>query len=118
MFAEQGYIVVLPNISGSTGFGQAFSDSICRNWGGDPYHDLENVFDWVGKNLEGADNDRAVALGNSYGGFMVSHQARFCDERPLTLSDELDPRAKARPKAQGIGLSCWNIQFCWNVLYR
>jgi len=70
-FAEQGYIVVAPNISGSTGFGQAFTDSSVGNWGGDPYHDLENVFEWVGKNLEGADNERAVALGHSFGGFMV-----------------------------------------------
>ena len=79
VFAEQGYIVVAPNISGSTGFGQAFTDSSFRNWGGDPYHDLENVFQWVGQNVEGADNERAVALGHSFGGFMVGHQPRFYD---------------------------------------
>jgi dipeptidyl aminopeptidase/acylaminoacyl peptidase len=71
VFAEQDYIVVAPNISGSTGFGQAFTDSSVGNWGGAPYHDLENVFEWVGHNLEGADNERAVALGHSFGGFMV-----------------------------------------------
>jgi dipeptidyl aminopeptidase/acylaminoacyl peptidase len=71
VFAEQGYIVIAPNISGSTGYGQAFTDSSFRNWGGDPYRDLVNVFEWVGGNLEGADNDRAVALGHSYGGYMV-----------------------------------------------
>jgi dipeptidyl aminopeptidase/acylaminoacyl peptidase len=79
VFAEQGYIVVAPNISGSTGFGQAFTDSSVGNWGGSPYHDLENVFEWVGQNLEGADNERAVALGHSFGGFMVGHRPRFCD---------------------------------------
>lgn len=79
VFAEQGYIVVAPNISGSTGFGQAFTDSSFRNWGGDPYHDLENVFEWVGQYVEGADNQRAVTLGHSFGGFMVGHQPRFCD---------------------------------------
>lgn len=72
VFAEQGYIVIAPNISGSTGYGQAFTDSSFRNWGGDPYRDLVNVFEWVGGNLEGADNERAVALGHSYGGYMVS----------------------------------------------
>jgi dipeptidyl aminopeptidase/acylaminoacyl peptidase len=72
VFAEQGYIVIAPNISGSTGYGQAFTNSSCRNWGGDPYHDLVEVFEWVGRNLEGADNDRAVALGHSYGGYMVN----------------------------------------------
>jgi dipeptidyl aminopeptidase/acylaminoacyl peptidase len=72
VFAEQGYIVVAPNISGSSGYGQAFTDSSVRNWGGDPYQDLVNVFEWVGENLEGTDNERAVGLGHSYGGFMVS----------------------------------------------
>ena len=71
LFAEQGYVVIAPNISGSTGYGQAFTDSSFQNWGGDPYRDLVNVFEWVGRNLEGADNDRAVALGHSYGGYMV-----------------------------------------------
>jgi dipeptidyl aminopeptidase/acylaminoacyl peptidase len=72
VFAEQGYIVVAPNVSGSSGYGQAFTDSSYRNWGGDPYRDLVNAFEWVGRKLEGADNERAVALGASYGGFMVS----------------------------------------------
>ena len=71
VFSEQGYIVIAPNISGSTGYGQAFTDSSFRNWGGGPYRDLVNVFEWVGENLEGADNERAVALGHSYGGYMV-----------------------------------------------
>ena len=65
MFAEQGYIVVAPNISGSTGFGQAFTDSSFRNWGGGPYHDLENVFEWVGQYVEGADNQRAKSSGGN-----------------------------------------------------
>lgn len=64
--------MVAPNISGSSGYGQAFTDSSVRNWGGDPYHDFVKVFEWVGENLEGADNERAVGLGHSYGGFMVS----------------------------------------------
>lgn len=72
VFAEQGFIVVAPNITGSTGYGQAFTDAINRNWGGDPYGDLENVFDWVSENLQGADVDRAVALGASYGGYMIN----------------------------------------------
>ena len=71
VFAEQGYIVVAPNVTGSTGYGQAFTDSIRKNWGGDPYQDIVKCFEWVGKNLPEADNERAVALGASYGGYMV-----------------------------------------------
>lgn len=72
VFAEQGYIVVAPNPTGSTGYGQKFTDSINRNWGGDPYQDIVNCFEWVGKNMPEADNDRAVALGASYGGYMMN----------------------------------------------
>lgn len=71
VFAEQGYIVVAPNPTGSTGYGQLFTDSSFADWGGSPYQDIVNVFEWVGQNLKGADNDRAVALGHSYGGYMV-----------------------------------------------
>jgi dipeptidyl aminopeptidase/acylaminoacyl peptidase len=72
VFAEQGFIVITPNITGSTGYGQAFTDAINKNWGGDPLVDIEKAFDWVGKHLPGADNDRAVALGASYGGYMMN----------------------------------------------
>jgi dipeptidyl aminopeptidase/acylaminoacyl peptidase len=72
VFAEQGFIVITPNITGSTGYGQAFTDAINKNWGGDPLVDIENAFDWVGKHLPEADNERAVALGASYGGYMMN----------------------------------------------
>ncbi|KAF2771956.1 alpha/beta-hydrolase [Teratosphaeria nubilosa] len=72
VYAEQGYIVVAPNPTGSLGYGQAFIDAVRQNWGGDPYQDIVNVFEWVGENLKYADNDRAVALGASYGGYMVN----------------------------------------------
>lgn len=72
VFAEQGYIVIAPNPTGSTGYGQAFTDAINKNWGGDPYQDIVNVFEWVGKHMSEADNDNAVALGASYGGYMMN----------------------------------------------
>ncbi|KAK1035494.1 hypothetical protein LTR33_016470, partial [Friedmanniomyces endolithicus] len=72
VFAEQGYIVVAPNVTGSTGYGQKFTDAIRNNWGGDPYQDIVNCFDWVGEHMPEADNSRAVALGASYGGYMMN----------------------------------------------
>ncbi|KAK3117510.1 hypothetical protein LTR53_001027 [Teratosphaeriaceae sp. CCFEE 6253] len=72
VFAEQGYIVIAPNPTGSTGYGQALTDAIRYNWGGDPYQDIVNCFDWVGENMPEADNERAVALGASYGGYMMN----------------------------------------------
>lgn len=71
VFAEQGYFVVCPNPTGSTGYGQDFTDAIAQNWGGDPYQDLVKCFEYLEK-LDFVDTDRAVALGGSYGGYMIN----------------------------------------------
>lgn len=72
IFAEQGYVVVAPNPTGSTGYGQRLTDAIKDQWGGLPYEDLVLGFDWIGQNLKYVDNERAVALGASYGGYMMN----------------------------------------------
>ncbi len=72
IFAEQGYVVVAPNPTGSTGYGQAFCDAIQRSWGGLPYEDLVQGFDYIKDNLAYVDTARAVALGASYGGYMMN----------------------------------------------
>ena len=51
VFAEQGYVVVCPNPTGSTGYGQAFTDAIKCEWGGLPYHDLVKGMRFVGENM-------------------------------------------------------------------
>lgn len=65
-------MVITPNVTGSTGYGQAFTDAIRKDWGGAPYNDLVNVMDWVEKHMPEVDITRAVALGASYGGYMVN----------------------------------------------
>ena len=72
MFAEQGYVVVMPNPTGSTGYGQALTDAIAGDWGGRPYNDLVNCFEHIEGNLPYVDTRNAVALGASYGGYMIS----------------------------------------------
>ncbi|KAK2740378.1 hypothetical protein FQN57_006118 [Myotisia sp. PD_48] len=72
IFAEQGYVVVTPNPTGSTGYGQPFTDAIQGSWGGKPYEDLVKCFEYIESNLHYVDTDRAVALGASYGGFMMN----------------------------------------------
>jgi len=74
IFAEQGYVVVAVNPTGSTGYGQKFVDAIQGEWGGKPYEDLAAGIDYLMKN-EGynyIDFDHMVALGASYGGYMVN----------------------------------------------
>ena len=72
VIAEQGYVVVAPNISGSTGFGREFVDRAKDSWGGRPYVDLVKCFDYIERNMPFVDTDRAVAVGGSYGGYMVN----------------------------------------------
>ncbi|MCU0231057.1 MAG: prolyl oligopeptidase family serine peptidase, partial [Acidobacteria bacterium] len=72
LFAAMGYVVVAPNFHGSTGYGQAFTDSITKDWGGKPYQDVMASLDAVAAKVPEADASRACAAGGSYGGYMVN----------------------------------------------
>ncbi|KAI1661443.1 dipeptidyl peptidase [Daldinia decipiens] len=72
VFAEQGYVAVMPNPTGSTGYGQKFTDGITQDWGGRPYNDLVNCFEHISDNISYIDTNNAVALGASYGGYMIN----------------------------------------------
>ena len=80
MFAARGYVVAAVNFHGSTGYGQAFTNSISRNWGGLPYDDLMAGLDYLVK-LPYVDSLRVGAAGASYGGYMIywmaGHTTRF-----------------------------------------
>ncbi|MDB5308159.1 MAG: family peptidase [Gemmataceae bacterium] len=71
MWAAQGYVVVLPNPRGSTGFGQKFVDEISGDWGGKCYRDLVAGLDYVEK-LPYVDRDRIASAGASFGGYMMN----------------------------------------------
>ena len=72
LFAAMGYVVVAPNFHGSTGYGQPFTDSISKDWGGKPYQDVMASLDAVATKVPEADASRACAAGGSYGGYMVN----------------------------------------------
>jgi len=72
VFAEQGYVVITPNPTGSTGYGQGFTDAIRLEWGGKPYEDLVKGFKFIKENLDFVDTDKTVGLGASYGGYMMN----------------------------------------------
>jgi dipeptidyl aminopeptidase/acylaminoacyl peptidase len=71
-FAAAGYAVVFIDFHGSTGYGQAFTDSISGDWGGKPLVDLQQGFNAALKLFPWLDGDRACALGASYGGYMMN----------------------------------------------
>ncbi len=71
-YAGAGYAVLFIDFHGSTGYGQAFTDSISGDWGGKPLVDLQRGLAAAGAKYAWLDTDRACALGGSYGGYMVS----------------------------------------------
>ena len=70
--AGAGYAVVLIDFHGSTGYGQAFTDSISGDWGGKPLEDLKLGLAAALQRYRWLDGDRACALGGSYGGYMMN----------------------------------------------
>src|SRR5687768_3714521 len=80
MFAARGYVVLMPNPRGSTGFGQKFVEEITGDWAGKVYIDIMNGVDAFAA-LPYVDSNRMGAAGGSYGGYMVNwilgHTNRF-----------------------------------------
>ncbi len=71
-YAGAGFAVVFIDFHGSTGYGQAFTDSISGDWGGKPLEDLKKGWVHALANFDFLDGERACALGASYGGYMVN----------------------------------------------
>ncbi|MBV8783114.1 MAG: S9 family peptidase, partial [Gammaproteobacteria bacterium] len=71
-FAGAGYGVVMIDFHGSPGYGQAFTDSISRDWGGKPLTDLQRGLAAALERYPWLDGTQVCALGASYGGFMMN----------------------------------------------
>ena len=103
LFAVNGYVVVMINPGGSTGYGQAFVDRVNGDWGGRPFIDLMRGLDYAELHFPFIDKNRECALGASYGGYMadwilghtdrfkciVSHDGMFNPESAYGTTDEL-----------------------------
>jgi dipeptidyl aminopeptidase/acylaminoacyl peptidase len=72
VYAGAGYAVVNIDFHGSTGYGQAFTDSIRGDWGGKPLEDLRLGLAAASAQFPWLDVQRACALGASYGGYMMN----------------------------------------------
>ncbi len=71
-YAGLGYAAVMIDFHGSTGYGQAFTDSISGHWGDRPLEDLRKGWAAALAKYPFLDGGRACALGASYGGFMIN----------------------------------------------
>ncbi len=72
LFTAPGYAAVSVDFHGSTGYGQAFTDSIRNDWGGKPLEDLKKGLAYITRQDPQLDASRACALGGSYGGYMMN----------------------------------------------
>jgi dipeptidyl aminopeptidase/acylaminoacyl peptidase len=72
VYAGAGYATVFIDFHGSTGYGQAFTDSIRNDWGGKPLEDLKLGLAAAAAKFPWLDRDQACALGASYGGYMMN----------------------------------------------
>lgn len=70
--ASQGYAVISIDFHGSTGYGQAFTDAINRDWGGKPLVDLQKGLDAALALDPQINGNRTCAMGASYGGYMMN----------------------------------------------
>ncbi len=85
MFASPGYVVVMINPRGSTGFGQKITDDINGDWGGRVFTDLMNGTDYAIKKYPFIDGTKLAAAGGSYGGYMMNWFASQAKGRFKTL---------------------------------
>jgi acylaminoacyl-peptidase len=125
IYAAAGYVTVAINPHGSTGYGQAFCDAIRKNWGSYPYHDLDKGLTYVIENFDFVDADNVVALGASYGGYMinwinghsrrfkalVNHDGMFSTINSFYTTDELYfPEREVRKQIFGSVCTYWNAK--------
>ena len=79
--------------------------------GGSPYEDLEGCFEYIAKHLKYVDTDRAVALGASFGGYLV-----YC-----FAGQPLGKRFKALVSHAGIfnasALYGYDVPDAWRVMF-
>jgi len=72
VYAAAGYAAVMVDFHGSTGYGQAFCDSIRGDWGGKPFVDLQKGLAAALDRYPWMDGERVGALGASFGGYMIN----------------------------------------------
>lgn len=71
VFANWGYVTAWHNFHGSSGFGQAFADSITKEWAELPYQDTIKASEWFAAQ-PWIDTQRMAAGGGSFGGYLAT----------------------------------------------
>ena len=94
LYAAQGYIAVLPNPHGSSGYGQPFTYSLDKQWGVPDFADVDAIASYLVDNGI-SDPDRLGVGGWSYGGiltnYVITKSTRFAGA--VTGASEVNHRA-------------------------
>jgi pimeloyl-ACP methyl ester carboxylesterase len=69
-FALNGFAVFVPNVRGSTGYGQTYMKMVDHDWGGDDAKDHIEGLKHLEKDKR-IDSSRRAVVGRSYGGYMT-----------------------------------------------
>jgi dipeptidyl aminopeptidase/acylaminoacyl peptidase len=86
VMAAAGYVVVMVNPRGSTGYGQKFTAEISQDWGGKAYEDLMKGLDAAIAKYPFIDGSRVGAAGGSFGGYMIDWIATHTDRFKCLIS--------------------------------
>jgi len=92
--ASRGYVVLIPDFRGTTGYGRSFLEAGYRQWGRAMQDDVTDAAKWaIGRGL--VDPDRVCLYGWSYGGYaalmgLVREPAMFrCAVAAVAVTDPL-----------------------------
>jgi dipeptidyl aminopeptidase/acylaminoacyl peptidase len=81
VLSAPGYVTLMINRRGSTGYGQKFTDEITNDWGGKAYADVMKGIDATIAKFKYVDGTKIATAGGSYGGYMANwlatHTGRF-----------------------------------------
>jgi dipeptidyl aminopeptidase/acylaminoacyl peptidase len=86
VFSGAGYVTLMINRRGSTGYGQKFTDEITNDWGGKAYVDVMKGVDAALVKFPFIDGKKMAAAGGSYGGYMVDWMATHTDRFKALVS--------------------------------
>ena len=86
VFSGAGYVTLMINRRGSTGYGQKFTDEITNDWGGRAYVDVMKGVDASLAKFSFIDGKKMAAAGGSYGGYLVDWIATHTDRFKALVS--------------------------------
>ncbi len=86
VFSGAGYVTLMINRRGSTGYSQKFTDEITNDWGGKAYVDVMKGVDATLAKYPFVDGTKMAAAGGSYGGYLADWIATHTDRFKAIVS--------------------------------